>query len=71
MFGFFKKKEKKQEQPPVTPTPSNRDIFQELFPLSAKNKVRIEKAIDNTQIQMHGEEGWKEIRTYRRNYEVV
>jgi len=63
MFGFFKKKKKKETKAPT------RDLFAELFPLTATKKAEIDEAVSKTQQQMHGEEGLAELRNYTRNYE--
>lgn len=60
MFGnFFKRKKKKQ-----------RDLFEELFPLTNENQNSIESTIDAIQKQMFGEEKFKELRNYSREYEI-
>lgn len=66
MFGFFKKKKKKKQVQDQAPT---RDLFAELFPLTAETKAKIDEAVAHTQKQMHGDDGFSEIRNYSRNYE--
>lgn len=60
MFSFFRKK-----KPQQTP---QRDLFDELFPLSNDLKQQIDAEVAAIQTKMHGEDGLAEIRAYRRQY---
>jgi len=65
MFGRFFRKKKNT-------TPSNeRNLFDELFPLTGENKKLIESKTDTIQKQMSGEEGFFKLRNYSRAYEFV
>ena len=61
MFGFFKKKKKKEVK--------KRNLFEELFPLSEENRKAIDNAVADTQKKMFGDEGFEELRAFRSNYE--
>jgi len=67
MFGRFFKRNKREKQTPQSKS-NQRDLFEELFPLTKENQLKFETAFNSIFEKMYNEEGNKTLKEYSRNY---